>query len=329
MGTLILVQHAALNPSLFRYPYYYDQLYYNGNDGTAVSKSCPGGGGSLHQDDGSSSFVTHDAAKRIVQDTMSGLDQSQRPHQLLRFLTKLIDHATLNQQYLFTFQIGGMDGTSGDYFYTMTQTLGNTSSLEYWMPVVVEPVPSNFEKLQETYQLYHDERQLRCYSLLKQIISYDDVDDGVCKFCHFDENTTDPYCHQQPHWLKNQLGGMECNIRANVAKCFVKSEWRCSGVGKALSSSLMPPMDKIAVMIIDVEGSEKKVLEGFFQELKEQHMAPPPVLYFEHKVLREQNISLTSIYHTLQHTFGYSIHEATEDTLAVLGFNGPNTLLGP
>ncbi len=114
-----------------------------------------------------------------------------------------------------------MDGKTGDPMYRMTEF---QKSLKAWEPVVVEPVPANFQNLVKTYRGHQEGKGLECPHLLHQLISYDHENgQNTCQFCHFDPtkaSLTD--CKDMPEYLKLETGSMECDGQNQFkAQCFI------------------------------------------------------------------------------------------------------------
>lgn len=63
-------------------------------------------------------------------------------------LSRLIYKSAIEKnRTLLTLQIGGMDGVSNDPMHEIFKEL----NLSNWFPVVVEPVPTNFNQLKQNY----------------------------------------------------------------------------------------------------------------------------------------------------------------------------------
>ena len=84
-------------------------------------------------------------------------------------------------QSLLTVQIRGMDGKSNDPIYQSfvsenkwRNELPNQDklNLKHWLPVVIEPVPTNFEALSKTYSYIRSKHRLACAVPIHAAVSY-------------------------------------------------------------------------------------------------------------------------------------------------------------
>ncbi len=275
----------------------------------------------LESDESSSSptysYLSQIDAQKIVKDYVEErTDQSSRPR-FVPVLNTLMKAASARGVSLMTFQLGGMDGKTGDPMYRMTEFQEN---LESWEPIVVEPVPDNFQKLVGTYRVHQEEKGLKCPRLLHQIISYDNHDDhNRCHFCHFDPNKTDAEeCRDLPEYLKKETGSMDCGKQNNFkAQCFVKETYTCGTITEALRSEGLSS-EHMVVLQIDVEGFEEQMINGYLDEIPPEHY--PAVINFESRVIKRRG-QLDTIFKNLRDK-GYGIHEKRVDTLALLGAQG-------
>jgi hypothetical protein len=266
------------------------------------------------------SFLPQSQAKEIIINyAKEVVALSQRPR-FVPLLLELMKATAGNKTMLLTVQLGGMDGYTGDPFFRMTKLF--KEPLTHWLPVVVEPVPQNFEKLVGTYQHHKQNRQLPCGHLLQQLVNYDPKQEasqkGICGFCRFDETSTK--CDDVPSWQKYQIGSMECGREVNK-QCFVRSEFLCGRIAEAMENVHVHP-SQVAVLQIDVEGFERQTLEGFFDEISPSDY--PPAINFENKILKRRK-QLEPLYKLLR-SKGYSLHEKPTDTLCLLGYKGDTFL---
>jgi hypothetical protein len=269
--------------------------------------------------------MSSEQAKVIIGAYATGAVGKGGKPRFIPLLGSLLQAALDQEQFLVTLQLGGMDGRNGDPFYKMTEI--HKGNLKHWLPIVIEPVPTNFEKLVETYQEHQSRRQMPCASLLNQLINYDasnQVSQDSCAFCHFNDQSTDPSCHDMASWQKTEIGSMECDRLSTkdslFAKCFTQSTFECGTIQQAIQKiSKFDGDSHVMVLQIDVEGFETQVLEGYFNETTHR----PPVVNFENKVLRGRG-QLDKL-HTFLKNQGYTIHEKRIDTLALLGYQGEDT----
>ena len=136
------------------------------------------------------------------------------------------------EDWLVTAQIGGMDGMhcctlpptpcvvalvtnqplrcrrigkSNDPIYAaLTQSILPRGAAKRWVPMVFEPVASNFERLQATYTKLAQDLELSCTRLLRRAVSYGDGTTAP-RECIFFEYNDDPaiqdYCDASD-WMK-------------------------------------------------------------------------------------------------------------------------------
>jgi hypothetical protein len=272
-------------------------------------------------------YISSEEAQEIIIKYCKETVSSGYKPRFVPILELLLDAATVTNTSLATLQLGGMDGKTGDPFYKVSQ---RQRTLQKWIPIVIEPVPTNFHKLVQTYEEHRLGKKLSCPTLLNQLINYDPshhVTPNTCSFCHFDDQSVESACHDMPDWKKTEIGSMECS-RINVGgednmftKCFTQSSFECGTIQQAIQRSNIQQDSRIMVLQIDVEGFETQVLQGYFSESTHR----PPVINFENKILRQRK-QLDEL-HALLKGQGYSIHEKRVDTLALLGFPEDTSVL--
>ena len=151
----------------------------------------------------SSYMSSEEAQEIIIRFCNETISSGYRPR-FVPILELLLDAATKTSKLLATLQLGGMDGKTGDPFYKVSQ---KRKSLQKWIPIVIEPVPTNFDKLVQTYEEHQWRKKLPCPTLLNQLINYgtsNHVSQNACAFCHFDEQSSNTTCHDMPDWKKRQ-----------------------------------------------------------------------------------------------------------------------------
>eukprot|EP00544_Gedaniella_sp_CCMP2646_P013105 CAMPEP_0202500128 /NCGR_PEP_ID=MMETSP1361-20130828/32038_1 /ASSEMBLY_ACC=CAM_ASM_000849 /TAXON_ID=210615 /ORGANISM="Staurosira complex sp., Strain CCMP2646" /LENGTH=361 /DNA_ID=CAMNT_0049132493 /DNA_START=29 /DNA_END=1114 /DNA_ORIENTATION=- len=235
----------------------------------------------------------------------------------------LLQEAVQANQMLLTVQIGGMDGKSNDPMYAQFVQPEVISSLKHWMPVVVEPVPDNFQALTETYKRISASKGLLCPLLIQGAISYGPS--RTCTFCRFDTSETAPdECNKHPDWMKYQIGTLDCDqsqrfFQDNFEKCIVQDSIICGSIATLLQEQVQLPSSNIAMLQLDVEGYEYEIISGLLDDLDDHSL--PPVIHFENKVMREQDIKKNGTTALDANTFlrsrGYILYDRGEDTLAL------------
>eukprot|EP00586_Coscinodiscus_wailesii_P020484 CAMPEP_0172505758 /NCGR_PEP_ID=MMETSP1066-20121228/188763_1 /TAXON_ID=671091 /ORGANISM="Coscinodiscus wailesii, Strain CCMP2513" /LENGTH=349 /DNA_ID=CAMNT_0013282491 /DNA_START=56 /DNA_END=1105 /DNA_ORIENTATION=- len=258
--------------------------------------------------------LSQSAAKKAVNGAYLQKKQEGIRPGFVYVMDAIMDTAKQQNQSVVMVQLGGMDGRDGDPLYKMA--VKGKKSLEHWYPIVFEPVPHNFRKLKSTYESHSQERQLKCYALFNQLISYSHDESGgafsQCSFCHFNHTSDDPKCQNWPDWKKQELGSIECE-RQWLQKCYVKDSLVCSTVGAAIKVLSILPSD-VSVLQIDVEGYEAVVLTNYLNITSPSDYSP--VIHFENKILigRNQYEPVQS----LLKSKGYELYESRTDTLALL-----------
>lgn len=255
-------------------------------------------------------------------------------HGFASLISNLIGYADKHNEKVLTFQIGGMDGQSNDPFYKMTK---KRTELKSWIPIVIEPIDTNFHALQSTYEEHVAWKELQCYVLMKQVISYGSIrknkriDSGkkegtegedeqsqhvhdMCNFCTFNEQKVE--CQDRPEWVKYQLGTLALCYQRLRNPCFKMESYPCSTISMALADIGLSAKH-IAVLQLDVEGAEMEILEGFLSETSPSDY--PPIIHFEVKILKGSLGAEEQTFRMLR-TRGYQIHYDTgdEDALAIL-----------
>jgi len=257
----------------------------------------------------------------------------------------LLHIAMKRNQTLLTVQVGAMDGRSNDPMYEMfVETMGKNyvqarkgeigtrrnshfSDLRNWLPVMIEPVPQNYNDAKATYLGIANDGGLGCAVPIHAAVSYDSTK-TACPFCRF--NTADDApdrCKKQPDWMKLQIGTLDCEhskrfFADDFDLCILQDPLPCSSLMNLLSGNFVPS-EHIAMLQIDIEGYEYILLDGMLKEMPDSSL--PPVIHFEHKVMIDQDekhplVNRTSrIDHTkgLLSSRGYYLYDEGEDYLAL------------
>ena len=109
----------------------------------------------------------------------------------------LLHIAMKRNRTLLTVQVGAMDGRSNDPMHGMyvntrgknyVQARSSFPDLRNWLPVMIEPVPKNYEDMTQTYLDIAKEKGLGCAVPIHAAVSYD-PNKTSCAFCRV--NTAD------------------------------------------------------------------------------------------------------------------------------------------
>lgn len=248
----------------------------------------------------------------------------------------LLNHAVQHNRHLLTVQIGAMDGISNDPMYDMfvrmqgsgfVRGLETPLDLRNWLPVLIEPVPTNYENLITTYTDIASAKGLGCAVPINAAVSYGSSA-KTCPFCRMNTAEDAPKeCKDHPDWMKLQIGTLDCEhskrfFANNFDLCILQDPLPCSSVVSLITQKLLTSRPDIAMLQIDVEGYEYILLDGFLSEV--QDISLPPVVHFEHKVMKDQDRTnpldgksrLNGTIELLQ-SRGYILYDEGEDFLAI------------
>ena len=220
----------------------------------------------------------------------------------------LLQYAINHNKTLLTVQFGAMDGVSNDPLYDMFVKHAVSKfflrdflnqhafdGLSNWLPVLVEPVPDNYNALIKTYSDITKKRNLSCAVPIQAAVSYNDEQGdgtGMCTFCRFNTSDNAPEkCAKRADWQKFQIGTLDCGyskkfFMKDYDLCIVQDKIPCSSVSNLLKRRNIPS-NNIAMLQADVEGYEYILLTNFLNELPPDML--PPIIHFEHKVLAYQD----------------------------------------
>jgi len=217
-------------------------------------------------------------------------------------LSRLIYKSAIEKnRTLLTLQIGGMDGVSNDPMHEIFKEL----NLSNWFPVVVEPVPTNFNQLKQNYadtKVWGKGGGLFAGTALVNYAVTSDRDQKTCEFCHWDDTSTAQKCIDAPDWIRLQLGTLDCAHLEQMMGpessnlCIVHDPIQCGTVLELFSSIgfEMKESDGIKVPIgllqIDVEGFEVFLLQSLMDEILDEDYLPL-VIHFEKKVMLDQDVT--------------------------------------
>jgi len=246
----------------------------------------------------------------------------------------LLHHAIQRDETLLTVQVGAMNGYNNDPMYEMFVEVKHEyiekmrfPNLRNWLPVIIEPIPQNYENLIETYSDIAKTKGLGCAIPINAAVSYDTSKD-TCPFCRV--NTADDaptVCQNFPGWKKLQVATLDCEFMKtfhgpNFDVCILQDPLPCSSITNLLSKKSISS-ENIAILQIDIEGYEYVLFNHFLKEIPEENL--PPIIHFEHKVMKEQdklkpledNESRLGTVTSMLHNKGYKLHDQGEDYLAV------------
>mmetsp|Transcript_29337 Transcript_29337/g.32932 ORF Transcript_29337/g.32932 Transcript_29337/m.32932 type:complete len:442 (+) Transcript_29337:57-1382(+) len=267
---------------------------------------------------------------------------------ILSSLGQHLLHAAIQQnKTMLTVQIGAMDGRSNDPMYSMFikhnkytnhihRNNNDPLNLNHWLPVLFEPVPSNFDALTKTYdEIIQSDSGLGCAVPVHAAVSYDGMAEdknntsGECKFCRM--NTADDApdkCKSSADWMKYQLGSLDCDAHKRFFNivydlCILESPLPCATLQQLLARYKLM-YAPIAMLQIDIEGLEYLLFDGLIQEMPDHLL--PLVIHYEHKVMKARDITANSMienFSRYNHTKsmlqsrGYVLHNQGEDYLAL------------
>ena len=125
-----------------------------------------------------------------------------------------------------------------------------------------------------------------------------------------------------------QIGTLDCEYSKSFFNkdfdlCVLRNPLPCGSIQKLLLSKKLPS-ENIAILQIDIEGYEYILLEGFLKSTQSSRELPP-IIHFEHKVMKHQDIkfplvdskSRLGVVKDLLLSNGYKLHDEGEDYLAV------------
>lgn len=227
----------------------------------------------------------------------------------------LYEKAMKEDSLLFTIQIGGMDGQSNDPMFN-TLVKGKTWKLDHWIPMVFEPVQTNFINLRKTYRHLEEQRDLSCSYLLQYAVSYNAIS-STCGFCRFEPLR----CPGYPDWMKYQLGSLDCAYSRKkfqvFDKCWIEEAVNCGSLASVLENAIGTTNLPIAILQVDVEGYEAILIQEILSELP----SLPALINFERKVMDDpdllQNTSRTDTLYRVLRKNGYILHPHGEDIMAL------------
>ena len=246
----------------------------------------------------------------------------------------LLHLAIQRNETLLTLQVGAMDGKSNDPMYEMFVTEKNKfmhdkeefSTLVNWLPIMIEPVPINYDGMIETYTNISKDKGLGCAVPIRAAVSYDDRK-TECPFCRVNTAEDAPQtCKDFPDWMRLQMGTLDCEqmrrfYGVNFDLCVLQDPLPCSSINNLLKQNNVSP-EHISVLQIDIEGYEYILIKGLIEDIQDESL--PRIIHFEHKVMKNEDIqnplnvsSRLEVVSTMLTGRGYILHDQGEDYLAI------------
>ena len=246
----------------------------------------------------------------------------------------LLHLAIQRNETLLTLQVGAMDGKSNDPMYEMFVTEKNKfmhdkeefSTLVNWLPIMIEPVPINYDGMIETYTKISKDKGLGCAVPIRAAVSYDDRK-TECPFCRVNTAEDAPQtCKDFPDWMRLQMGTLDCEqmrrfYGVNFDLCVLQDPLPCSSINNLLKQKNVSP-EHISVLQIDIEGYEYILIKGLIEDIQDESL--PRIIHFEHKVMKNEDIqnplnvsSRLEVVSTMLTGRGYILHDQGEDYLAI------------
>mmetsp|Transcript_39020 Transcript_39020/g.82053 ORF Transcript_39020/g.82053 Transcript_39020/m.82053 type:complete len:398 (+) Transcript_39020:123-1316(+) len=246
----------------------------------------------------------------------------------------LLHLAIQRNETLLTLQVGAMDGKSNDPMYEMLVQEMNRfmygretfSTLVNWLPVMIEPVPINYEGMLDTYAEIARDKGLGCAVPINAAVSYTTTE-SKCPFCRVNTAEDAPQrCREIPDWQRLQIGTLDCDFSkrffdTDFDLCVLQDPLPCSSIGNLLREKNVSP-EHFAMLQIDIEGYEYILFDGFLKEVQGQSL--PPIIHYEHKVMKEHDeqtpLNISSrleLVSSMLTKRGYVLHDEGEDYLAI------------
>ncbi len=253
----------------------------------------------------------------------------------------LLHAAFQANKLLLTVQVGAMDGTSNDpmyktfvpghRYYRPFLPARNEAAASHWLPVLFEPVPSNFEKLFQHYQHISEQHHI-CSKPINAAVNFEETLGNQCTFCRMNTAPDAPEkCKGKPDWVKYQLGSLDCDYQKEYFgpeifdTCILQDPLPCGVLTELLrhEAGLDPNTLPLAILQIDIEGYEYKLLQNYLADDKASSL--PHVIHYEHKVMAhlderlplDNNQTRNQITEELLHSKGYTLWLEGEDVLAL------------
>jgi hypothetical protein len=225
-----------------------------------------------------------------------------------RFVTLgqyLLNHAIRHGLTLLTVEIGAMDGKTSDPIHETFVAQGRWAlrkkdrfhTLENWLPIIIEPVPENYENLLKTYHQIQEKTNLPCSIPINTAISYDKSTSKSCKFCRYNVSpSAPPECSKAPIWQQERLGTLDCdffkkNLGAHFHECIIQDPLPCASLKETMTkgkASYLPHDATVGMLHISVEAYEHILVKGLIKEMN----PPPMVIHFENGSMNNQDIKI-------------------------------------
>ena len=244
---------------------------------------------------------------------------------------------------LLTVQVGAMDGTTNDPMYATfvpdhqhyqryLWTLQRQNAAHHWLPVLFEPVPSNYEKLTQHYSQLAEKHKI-CSKPVNAAVNFEPGGDGKCAFCQYNTREDAPeQCKKAADWMKYQIGTLNCehskmfhNKKFDLFDlCILQDPLPCGVLSDMLKqeAGLDAHTAPLAILQIDIEGYEYKLLQNY---LTTEGVQLPHAIHYEWKVMNELSRTMplkgtqtrNQIVENLLRARGYVLWQEGEDVLAL------------
>mmetsp|Transcript_11531 Transcript_11531/g.29582 ORF Transcript_11531/g.29582 Transcript_11531/m.29582 type:complete len:409 (+) Transcript_11531:374-1600(+) len=209
------------------------------------------------------------------------------------------DESGAPNAHVVTVQIGSNDGKSNDPFHNKV-VLGekvSRSMLRHWIPIMFEPSPFMFHKLNLHWTTMARAGATACYITMRRPVLY--PSESTCNFYYFNTAHRDgdaklcsrcTRCEDHPRFMQEQLGSldraaMQNYFGPNFERCIAVEGLPCGPIKTVLDTLDWAPQasKRVDVLQVDAEGYDGKIIHGLLDAADE---SAPWVIYFEAKVMR-------------------------------------------
>eukprot|EP00038_Savillea_parva_P019459 m.27607 g.27607 ORF g.27607 m.27607 type:complete len:459 (-) comp4428_c0_seq1:46-1422(-) len=240
--------------------------------------------------------------------------------------------------HVVTAQIGANDGKQNDPFHKH-MVLGDVKRdmLKSWIPIMFEPSPYMFDKLTRHWRIMSRVKSSACFMALRRPAMY--PGETTCPFFYFNNSHIDgatkickkcTRCEDHARYMREQLGSLdEQSMRRyfgpNFDRCIAEEQLSCGPLSTVVNrlnwdSEVQPRID---VLHIDAEGYDGVIINGILSAPIE---VPPPIIYFEAKVMRTRirsdkeqpySCAFMDLFDRLRADGRHIVYDGGEDALAI------------